>query len=265
MICSGDQPRAVVLKMAGQRGTTESHNETDMQPNLYKKIDRDIAAQLKVLGIGEKRSQKVHFPCIAISREFGCEGTPLARKLVQKLSTNEYPWVLFHKELITEMSEQKDIQRDLVESISDENRGQIHQYIEHLLAHKPTNVELFKKIAETLRILGERGRSVILGSGAAIINSDLPNMLCVRLQAPMDFKVERIAKLLDVTPSGAREKIRAYDSKREEFVYEFTHKDVRSPHHYHLIFDNSKFDAAQLSELIYQALVLRNMLPDQKG
>ncbi len=236
-----------------------------MRTNLYQKIDRDIAAQLKSLGIGEKRTQRFHFPCITISREFGCEGTPLARKLVQKLSTEEYPWVLFHKELITEMSEQEDIQRDLVESLSEENRGQLHQYIEHLLAHKPSNVELFKKIAETLRILGERGRSVILGSGAAIINAGLPNILCVRLQAPMDFRVERIVKLLDIPPSEARDKVRAYDSRREEFVYEFTRKDVSSPHHYHLVIDNSKFDAGQITELIYHALVLRKMLPELTG
>jgi cytidylate kinase len=232
-----------------------------MQPNLYQKIDRDIAAQLKMLGIGEKRTQKLHFPCISISREFGCEGTPLAHQLVRKLSTEEYPWVLFHKELITEMSEQEQLQRDLVESLTEENRGQLHQYIEHILAHKPTNVELYKKIAETLRILGERGRSVILGSGAAIINADLPKMMCIRLQAPLEFRVERITRLLGVSASEAREKIRTYDSKRQEFVYEFTRKDVSDPHHYHLIFDNSKFDAGQITELIYHALVLRKMLP----
>jgi cytidylate kinase len=184
-----------------------------------------------------------------------------AHQLVRKLSTEEYPWVLFHKELITEMSEQEQLQRDLVESLTEENRGQLHQYIEHILAHKPTNVELYKKIAETLRILGERGRSVILGSGAAIINADLPKMMCIRLQAPLEFRVERITRLLGVSASEAREKIRTYDSKRQEFVYEFTRKDVSDPHHYHLIFDNSKFDAGQITELIYHALVLRKMLP----
>ncbi len=234
-----------------------------MQSNLYQKIDRDIAAQLKVLGIGERREQKLRFPGVTISREFGCEGTPLARMLVQKLSTEEFPWVLFHKELITEMSDKEDIQRDLLESISEVHRGQVHQYIEHLLAHKPTNVELYKKIAETLRILGERGRSVILGSGGAIITAGLPLMLHIRLQAPMAFRIDRTSKLLNVSPSEARERILMYDNKREEFIYEFTHKDVRSPHHYHLIFDNSKFDASQITELIYQALVLRKMLPRQ--
>ncbi len=234
-----------------------------MQPNLYHKIDRDIAAQLKMLGIGERREQKIKFPGITISREFGCEGTPLARLLVEKLSTDEYPWVLFHKELITEMSEKDDIQRDLIESISESHRGQVHQYIEHLLAHKPTNVELYKKIAETLRILGERGRSVIMGSGGAIITAGLPLMLHIRLQAPLVFRIDRVSKLLNVSPSEARERIMAYDNKREEFIYEFTHKDVRSPHHYHLIFDNSKFDAAQIAELVCQALKLRNMLPNQ--
>ncbi len=234
-----------------------------MQSNLYQKIDRDIAAQLKTLGIGERREQKIKFPGITISREFGCEGTLLARMLVDRLSTDQYPWVLFHKELITEMSEKEDIQRDLVESISESHRGQVHQYIEHLLAHKPTNVALYRKIAETLRILGERGRSVILGSGGGIITAGLPMMLHIRLQAPLVYRIERVSKLLNISPSEARERILASDNKREEFIYEFTHKDVRSPHHYHLIFENSKFDASQITELVCQALKLRNMLPQQ--
>ncbi|MFO8028723.1 MAG: cytidylate kinase-like family protein [Cyclonatronaceae bacterium] len=232
-----------------------------MRPNLYQKIDRDIAAQLKMLGIGEKRSQKHTFPCITISREFGCEGTPLARHLVQKLSTVDYPWVMFHKELITEISEDEELQQDLADSVGEENRGKIHQYIEHLLAHKPTNVALYRKLAETLRILGERGRSVILGSGAAIINADLPNMLNVRLQAPLEFRIKRVSNILGTSHSESREKIRSMDNQREEFVQEFTNKDVSDPHHYHLVIDNSLYDAGQMTELIYHALVLRKMLP----
>lgn len=229
--------------------------------SLIQKIDREIASQLKALGIGEKVQQKYHFPSITISREFGCEGMTLARALSRKLSTGQYPWVIFNRELITEISGTDEIQKDLVESIDKQNRGIIHQYIENILAHKPTNVQLFKKMAEAMRILALNGRSIILGSGGAIITSGIKNTLNIRLQANIDFKINRICQLFEVTPNEAREQIETNDFNREEFIYEFTRKDLRDSHHYHLIFDNSHFNAEQIAELIYLSLNVREMLP----
>lgn len=235
-----------------------------MYSNLPQKIDRDIAAQLKSLGIGERRTQKHQFPCITISREFGCEGVPVAQGLVEKLSTEDYPWILFHRKLIKEISQKDALQSDLADIISDEKRNKLHQYIEQMLSHKPINVQQYKKLGQTIRVLSTRGRSVILGAGAAILASEIPHALHIRLRAPMDFRVKRVSELLDITDSEAREKIRENDTERQEFIYEFTRKDLRDPHHYHLIIDNSNFDASMITELIYHALVLRNMLPEVK-
>ncbi|MDG5767315.1 cytidylate kinase-like family protein [Balneolales bacterium ANBcel1] len=232
-----------------------------MYSHLIQKIDRDIGAQLKSLGIGEKRSQKYQFPCITISRQFGCEGVPVALKLIKKLSTEEYPWVLFHRELITELSESDLFHKDFTENILHEQRGKIQQYIDHLLVSKPTDAQLYKKMAETLRVLGLRGRSVILGAGAALLTSDIKHALHVRLQAPIDFRVQNVIQVLGVTEQQAREEIAFRDNRRLEFIYEFTHKDVRDPAHYHLVIDNEKFKAGEIAELIYQSLVLKKMLP----
>ncbi|MEX0681437.1 MAG: cytidylate kinase-like family protein [Balneolales bacterium] len=232
-----------------------------MNSNLIQKIDRDIAAQLSVLGIGEKKPQKYLFPSITLSREYGCEGIPVARLLAKKLSTDEYPWVVFHRDLITKLSDINDIQKDLIDSLSAENRGLLHQYIEHLLAHRPTNVQLYKKIAGTLRILCAHGRTIILGSGGAILAADIKHILHVRLRANKDFKVSRVAKLLNVSKSDAENQIRSIDAHRENFIYEFTHKDVGDPRYYHLIIDNGHFNTEQIVELIHRSLMLKNLLP----
>lgn len=233
-----------------------------MYTSLIQKIDRDIAAQLKTLGVGEKTHPKLQFPTITISREFGCEGIPVAQALVRKLSTKEYPWVIFHRELIAELSGKSELQKDLIESINTLSRGMIHQYIEHLLAHKPTNVQLYRKMAEAMRILAMNGRSILLGSGGAILTSDIKNALHIRLQANLEFKTERVCQLLEVSRAEAIEQIRTNDINREEFIYEFTRKDVREPHHYHLVIDNSVFNAEQIAELVHHSLKMRNMLPE---
>lgn len=232
-----------------------------MYSNLLQKIDRDIAAQLRSLGVGERKREKYQFPCITISREFGCEGIPVARLLHEKLSTEEYPWVILYRQLITDIIKNEDVKKDLIDAINTEWRGMIHQYIEHVLAHKPTDVEIYKQMAETVRILGARGRSIIIGTGAAILTSDMKHTLHIRLQANMEFKINNVSNLLNISKAEAKKHIEAKDLKREEFIYSFTRKDVRDPHHYHLVIDNSKFNAEQIVELTYRSLVLNNMLP----
>ncbi|MDI6401492.1 cytidylate kinase-like family protein [Balneolaceae bacterium ANBcel3] len=232
-----------------------------MYSHLIHKIDRDIAAQLKSLGVGKKRSEKYTYPCITISREFGCEGIPVAQKLSEKLSTPGYPWVIFHRDLISTLTEKEDIKKDLLDAINTETRGLLHQYIDHLLAHKPSDYNVFKKKAETLNILAARGRSIIVGSGAAIITSDIKNTFHVRLQASMEFKVQQVSKLLNMTEKEAREKIEEKYRKRTEYIYNFTRQDVTDPHHYDLVINNSRFNADEIVELIHRSLVLLNMLP----
>ncbi len=233
-----------------------------MYTNLLQKIDRDIAAQLKTLGVGEKRPEKYQFPCITISREFGCEAIVVSKLLSEKLSSEEYPWVIFHRQLLFDILDQEGIKKDLEAAINSRFRGMIHQYIEQLLTHKPTDVEVYKKMAETIRILCARGRSIIIGSGAAILTSDMQNTLHVRLQADMEFKIGHVSNHLKISRKEARKHIEEQDQQREQFIYNFTHKDVHDPHHYHLVIDNSKFNAEQIVELIYRSLVLRKLLPE---
>lgn len=232
-----------------------------MDPRLLKKIDRNTAAQLKTLGIGEKKTIKFKFPTITISREFGCEGVTVTQQLIKKLSTKQYPWVLFHRKLITEISEHDELRKDLTDSIEMENRDLFHQFIDHLLSHKPINLQLYKKMAQTIRILALNGRSVILGTGGAIMTSDIKNTFHVRLQADMDFKSKRVAGEFNISIEEAKKRIISNDRNREEFIYEFTRKDVRDPHHYQLVIDNGSFNAVQIADLIYHSLELRNMLP----
>jgi len=232
-----------------------------MYSNLIQKIDHDIGAQLKSLGIGEKRTQKHQFPCITISRQYGCEGVPVALKLIDKLSTRECPYVLFHRELITELSESELFKKDFSENILHEHRGLLQQYIDHLFTRKPTDAQLYKNMAETLRVLGFRGRTVILGAGSAILTADIKHALHIRLQAPIDCRIRNVQKVLGISESEARSRIDYKDNRRLEFIYEFTHKDVRDPRHYHMVIDNCKFDTDKIAELIHQALVLNDMLP----
>ena len=229
--------------------------------NLLQKIDQDIGAQLKAMGVGKKRGEKTQFPCITISREFGCEGISISKKLALKLSSKEYPWAVFHRDLITELSGQEDLKTDLMEWVDPEKRSILGQYIENLLAHTPTNIQLYRKRAETLRLLAMGGRTVILGSGAAILTSDFSHMLHIRLFASLDYKVDHISSVLGIRSSEAKKMILEKEKRREDFIYEFTHKSVRDYHHYHLLIDKGIFSTDQVVEITTQALLLRGLVP----
>ena len=230
-----------------------------MYTNLLQKIDRDIAAQLKALGIGEKRPEKPRYPSITISREFGCEGITVSRLLAEKLSRPGIPWILFHRQQIIDITRQKELQEELLDSVHTSDRGMIHQYIDHLLAHKPSDVEIYREMAQTLRILAMQGRTILLGSGAALFTADFNHMLHVRLRASLEFKIDHVSRLLNISPAEAKKEIREKETSRETFIFNFTRKDVSDPAHYDLVIDNERFSADSIVELIHHALVLRNL------
>lgn len=228
---------------------------------LTPKIDQNIGFQIqRLLREAEAAEPMPTHPTITLSREFGCEGFPVAEELSRQLQSSKDEWVVFHRKLLEEMSETDEYRSDLLDAVSDQNRGQIRQYLDHLLSHKPTNYSYYKSMAEHVRILAEKGKAIVVGSGGAIVTRGLDNVFHVRLKASEEFRIKRIAGLLDMSYNQARRKVEQTEENREEFVKEFTKQDITDPAHYHLIIDNEAFDARMAANVILHAMKQKKLL-----
>lgn len=227
----------------------------DIITRLTPKIDQSIRHQAKQYFASTiKKSKKVR-PVITISREFGCEALPVARKLSELLKEHDgVDWIIYNRKLFKEVSDNEDFDKELMAALSEHQRSQVEVFADQLLAHKPDNYTLFKQMAQNVNALSKKGNCIIVGSGGAILNQNLKDCLHVRLKADFKFRVKRVSQALSISENEAKKLIEENEQARLQMTKNFTKKDIRDQKYYDVIFDNQSFNSNQIAEMIVAAL-----------
>lgn len=237
---------------------------TVISSQLTRNMDQFIRHQVDQYFTKTLRQKKQTKPIITISREFGCEGLIVASKLAEelkKLDSND--WLIYNRKLIEKVTEKEEFEKDLMESLDEQQRNQVEQFADHLLAHKPGNYSLYQKMAQSVKALSNQGHCIIVGSGGAILTEGLPHSLHIRLKANPEFRINRISSLLSVSGEEAKQIIEKSADSRFQLIYNFTRKNVDNPKYYDLIIDNARFSSDQIVGLIIHAL--NDLVPDWKN
>jgi cytidylate kinase len=135
-------------------------------------------------------------PVITISRQVGCNGVKLAKKIAGKL--NENPaysnWKVLSKEVFEQTAKELDMETEKIRRIF--KQGDSYALNEILNAIGTNRFKSEKKIAKTVREVihsfAVDGYCIIVGRGAHIIASDIKNALHIRLIAPLEYRIKTI-------------------------------------------------------------------------
>lgn len=177
-------------------------------------------------------------PSVTISREFGCEGYPLAQHLKDLLEAwSGEPWTLFDRALVDRVARDEKLSRDLLTRLGDESHGQ-----DVLRAHFGflTHNDAFAKLVVHLVQIASAGRAIIVGRGGAIACQDLSNCFHFRLVGSFEFRVANIAHRLDMSLKEAEELVHSQSKLREKFISDCLHADITSPRWYDAVFNNGR-------------------------
>jgi cytidylate kinase len=108
-----------------------------------------------------------------------------------------------------------------------------------------------------LQQVAETEGGVILGRAAAIVLRDHPGALHVRLDGPLEARVQRAVGLEGVDEEQARKLAGETDRAREAYVKHFYKCDARDARHYHLVLDSTSLDLDTCADLIVAAARVR--------
>lgn len=200
------------------------------------------------------------YPFVTLSREFGCEAVPAAKQLVEILNERCHPilpWVVCDREVLDQVARELHLQREIVDSMDGSRRGEMAELFDAILNRKVDETLVFRKLAEVVRSLAAHGHSVIVGRGGYLITQDLTAGVHVRLVAPHEWRVRKVAADRSLTVREAEKILAEGERRRANFMRMFFVQDPRRPFHYDLIIDNSRFNPAQLAETIYGTLTAR--------
>ena len=207
----------------------------ELDRNLEERFERDEAAA------------KVRSNVITISRERGSGGT-----LVGMMVAKELDWEFYDRALINQVAEQMGL--DPAHLIAHDERSPSFMQnvmLQLLEGKRPTSGQYVRTLIRILRKIRTRGNAVIMGRGAHLV---LPDALRVRVVAPLEVRLERVAELEDMPLADARKQVLSDDRERAEFVHAHFGVDPTDPYFYDLILNTGAMNLEHAAHLVICAL-----------
>ena len=169
-------------------------------------------------------------PVVTISRQAGCSAQRLAIKLSKILTGYNYmsetktdaEWEWVDKNVFTKMVNQ------MIEEIE---RGQFDDKDEAIIMMQEvsrafsdetiydiSDDKLIRILKGIICRLAYEGRKIIVGRSAGVILKNVPSKLNIRLEAPTEWRINRIMQINDFSKAKAEEYIQRMDARRDSFI-----------------------------------------------
>lgn len=193
---------------------------------------------------------------ITISRERGSGGT-----IIGMMVAKELDWDFYDRELINSVAQQIGTEPEAVQAHDERAPNFMHNLPFQLLEGKrPTETQYLRSLVRILRSIRTRGRAVIMGRGAHLV---LPDALRVRIVAPVEVRIERIADLEDMSLAEARKEVLSADHDRQQFIRAHFGVDALDPCYYDLTLNTAATSLEHAARVILCALATRHADPGE--
>jgi CMP/dCMP kinase len=224
---------------------------------------------------------------ITISRQFGSGGDEIAAQVCDAL------WYrIFDKHMITEAAKAEGISVVEMGDFSEEDR-QTSGFFLHLFSHPlPAfsakvwkegidgsrsledfvldETEAFSLTQKAVKAACQVGNMVIVGRGGQVILQGVPDVVHVRIVAPLENRIQRVKEQLKIAQDlfladiemrrNAQDLILSRDAASEEYLKRFYHVDWDSPMLYDLVINTASLTLQKSVEII-TGLVKSNQPP----
>jgi cytidylate kinase len=186
--------------------------------------------------------------CVALSRQPHSGAGELARTVAEKLD-----YGLFGIEIVDRIARERGIQRQLVAELDEHVRSGIDRYVLDSFRHRSfVESDYLRHVVRTIAILGEQGMAVILGRGSPFVLGP-DRALRVLVVAPLEARLERLARRTSLSDAAARDRLVLEDEQRVTFLAQFG-VAPDDPTHYDLVVNAASLGLDPSARLIVDAL-----------
>jgi len=180
--------------------------------------------------LGREKSQARTLPVITLSREPGSGGKYVAQAVAEKLGLD-----YFHQELINAMAENADTSKRVVKTLDERGLSMLEDWVAAAISDRHLwPDEVSRMLMNVIGTIGRHGKAIIVGRGANFV---LPpeNRFRVRIIAPLELRVNRVAETYGVSKDEAKRRVLRTESDRRAFVRKYFNSDIRDPRHYDML------------------------------
>ena len=190
---------------------------------------------------------------VTIDRQFGSGGKEVGIRVAKELGIPFYD-----EELIQEAAKKSGISEKLFESFDERPKSLLYSIaMDSYMFNLPGSIssdsleqQVYLATFDTIRQLAAEGPCVIIGRCADYALAGNPDLLSLFISAPMDVRIERVAKRQNISSEKARQLIIKTDKRRASYYEYYSSRKWGSVESYHYCLDSSYLGLGRTVELI---------------
>jgi cytidylate kinase len=189
----------------------------------------------------EEKARQNALPIITICREPGSGGSLVAEGIAARLGLD-----LFDSEIVDQMVLSAQTSTRLIQTLDERALSVMQDWISTLIFEKHLWPDQYlRHLMKVINTIGEHGHAVIVGRGAHFI---LPpsDRLRIRIVAPFETRVFKVARNWDIPVSDARDWVRRTQANRRAFIRVYFHADIGDPLNYDLVFNTGLLSVREI-------------------
>ena len=215
-------------------------------------------------------------PVVMISRECGCSAKRIATKLSKILSGYSYQsatktdveWKWVSKEIIEEAARELELDQERVKEVFlSEAKTSLNEVSTAFSTEKiydAEDLEIIDTVKDVIFRMAEEGHCIIVGRASGVIAKEIPMKLSVKLQAPLEWRINRIMQISEMSHADAREYVLEIDRQRDLFVEHMAGRKMDN-NDYDLIFNYSTLQDDFIVDAIINIMKSKQMLTHGDG
>ncbi|MEZ4648005.1 MAG: cytidylate kinase-like family protein [Candidatus Eisenbacteria bacterium] len=215
-------------------------------------VERRAAEEAAKRGGRRSETPREVRPWIAISRDYGAGGSAIAESLAEQLG-----YELFDRKLLDALARESRYRREFLASVDEKGRSTLEAHVDALL-HGESFVrsDFLRYLMRVLMTIAEHGHAVVVGRGAAHV---LPaeGGVTVRIVAPLEDRVQNVARRLALPQVEARLRVHEVDRARADFLRTHFHRAEWRPEDHDLTICTSRIPHVEAVHLVESALIAR--------
>lgn len=167
-------------------------------------------------------------PVITISRMAGCPAGLIAEGLHRRLRDAKIGpqpgnWRIISKEILSESARELGLSENKIRYVFEAGaRSTMDEIIEALSSrYYKSDLKIRKTIVEVIRTIASQGSVIIIGRGGVAITRNIPSSLHIRLEAPAEWRMEKLMKKNGWDKETATRTMNDWDERRSKLLEEF--------------------------------------------
>jgi hypothetical protein len=194
-------------------------------------------------------------PCITISREYGCQGYPVAERLrVILMQKTGDEWVLIDKAILEEVAQRHNISQEILETLGESNKI-LDEVLATFSPRWKSDHDYFNLLCRHVVALAEQGNVIIVELGGAVITRHLEHSRHFRLYGSETFKTTTLAHRLNMPAEDVEKLMHRQQKQRDHFTRDFLSRNDHDPALYDLLFNNDRCTPEKIARTMAEYIV----------